>query len=468
MSKTLIGPKLRQLRRLHNHTQAEMAKRLGISAAYVNLLENNQRSLSVQVLMALSETYGVDAKSLVQNSEVTQLNELRTAVRDPVFTGDPPDLQELRAALDHAPRLVDRFLELHRDYRTLADHLQRSVTSGESGEVLRAAPEREIYEFFRSRQNHFPTLEEMAALCRERLGGTQDDMYAMLKRHLRVAHGIQCELCRLSDMPDALMQFDEAAAQVHLSEALDQSNRNFQLAHVVAQVEAREVVRELVVGAGLRSDTGRKRLEVELLNYVAAAIQMPYQPFLDLARLTGYDLNRLSAAFGVSFEQVCHRLTTLQDPVERGIPFFFLRIDRAGNVTKRFNATGAQLADQGGGCPVWNVNGAFQQPSVIQPQFVELPDGTRYFTVSRTSDRPVFSRTTQDRRLVVALGCDARHAEEITYARSLNAKDPALYAQIGMNCHTCPRQKCAQRAHQPLHMTLKVDSHRRGQTRYES
>ena len=468
MSKTLIGPKLRQLRRLHNHTQAEMAKRLGISAAYVNLLENNQRSLSVQVLMALSETYGVDAKSLVQNSEVTQLNELRTAVRDPVFTGDPPDLQELRAALDHAPRLVDRFLELHRDYRTLADHLQRSVTSGESGEVLRAAPEREIYEFFRSRQNHFPTLEEMAALCRERLGGTQDDMYAMLKRHLRVAHGIQCELCRLSDMPDALMQFDEDTAQVHLSEALDQSNRNFQLAHVVAQVEAREVVRELVVGAGLRSDTGRKRLEVELLNYVAAAIQMPYQPFLDLARLTGYDLNRLSAAFGVSFEQVCHRLTTLQDPVERGIPFFFLRIDRAGNVTKRFNATGAQLADQGGGCPVWNVNGAFQQPSVIQPQFVELPDGTRYFTVSRTSDRPVFSRTTQDRRLVVALGCDARHAEEITYARSLNAKDPALYAQIGMNCHTCPRQKCAQRAHQPLHMTLKVDSHRRGQTRYES
>src|SRR6056297_172620 len=468
MSKTLIGPKLRQLRRLHNHTQAEMAKRLGISAAYVNLLENNQRSLSVQVLMALSETYGVDAKSLVQNSEVTQLNELRTAVRDPVFTGDPPDLQELRAALDHAPRLVDRFLELHRDYRTLADHLQRSVTSGESGEVLRAAPEREIYEFFRSRQNHFPTLEEMAALCRERLGGTQDDMYAMLKRHLRVAHGIQCELCRLSDMPDALMQFDEAAAQVHLSEALDQSNRNFQLAHVVAQVEAREVVRELVVGAGLRSDTGRKRLEVELLNYVAAAIQMPYQPFLDLARLTGYDLNRLSAAFGVSFEQVCHRLTTLQDPAERGIPFFFLRVDRAGNVTKRFNATGAQLADQGGGCPVWNVNGAFQQPSVIQPQFVELPDGTRYFTVSRTSDRPVFSRTTQDRRLVVALGCDARHAEEITYARSLNAKDPALYAEIGMNCHTCPRQKCAQRAHQPLHMTLKVDSHRRGQTRYES
>lgn len=468
MHKTLIGPKLRQLRRLHNHTQAEMAKRLGVSAAYVNLLENNQRSLSVQVLMSLSEAYGIDAKSLVQNGEATQLAELRAAVKDPVFTGDAPDLQELRAALDHAPRLVERFLDLHRDYRTLADHLQRSVTSGESGEVLRAAPEREIYDFFRSNQNFFPALEEMAALCRQRLGGTQDDMYALLKRHLRMTHGIQCDMRRLSDMPDALMEFDEDGAQVHLSEALDQTNRNFQLAHVVAQIEAGEVVQDLVVSAGLRSDIGRKRLEVELLNYVAAAIQMPYAPFLDLARLTGYDLDRLSAAFGVTFEQVCHRLTTLQDPADRGIQFFFLRIDRAGNVTKRFNATGAQLADQGGGCPVWNINGAFQQPSVILPQFVELPDGARFFTLSRTSDRPVFSRTTQDRRLVVSLGCDARHAEEITYARSLNARDPALYAQIGLGCHTCPRQKCAQRAHQPLHMTLKVDSHRRGQTRYES
>ncbi|SMX50171.1 helix-turn-helix domain-containing protein [Maliponia aquimaris] len=468
MTKTLIGPKLRQLRGLHNHTQAEMAKRLGVSAAYVNLLENNQRSLSVQVLMALSEAYGVDAKSLVQGNEATRLTELRAAVKDPVFTGDLPDLTELRAALDHAPRLVDRFLELHRDYRTLADHLQRSVAAGASGEVLRAAPEREIYDFFRTRQNHFPALEEMAQISRERLGGTQDDMYALLKRHLRVTHGIQSDLRRLTEMPDALMEFDEKAAEVHLSEALDQPNRNFQLAHVVAQIEAGEVVQGLVASAGLRSDTGRKRLEVELLNYVAAAILLPYAPFLALARESGYDLDRLAAAFGVSFEQVCHRLTTLQDPADRGIPFFFLRVDRAGNVTKRFNATGAQLADQGGGCPVWNIHGAFHQPSVIQPQFVELPDGARYFTLSRTSDRPVFSRTTQDRRLVVALGCDARHAEEITYARSLNAKDPALYAQVGLNCHTCPRQKCAQRAHQPLHMTLKVDSHRRGRTRYES
>jgi predicted transcriptional regulator/DNA-binding XRE family transcriptional regulator len=468
MSKTLIGPKLRQLRRLHNHTQAEMAKRLGVSAAYVNLLENNQRSLSVQVLMALAEAYGIDAKSLVQSGEATQLNDLRTAVRDPVFSGPPPDLQELRAALDHAPQLVERFLELHRDYRVMADHLQRSVTSGESGDALRATPEREINEFFRSNSNHFPALEEMAMICRERLSGTQDDMYALLKQHLRMTHGIQCDLRRLSDMPDALMEFDEDKAEVHLSEALDQTNRNFQLAHVMAQIEAGEVVHDLVVSAGLRSAIGRKRLEVELLNYVAAAIQMPYTPFLDLARDSGYDLDLLSASFGVSFEQVCHRLTTLQDPVDRGIPFFFLRVDRAGNVTKRFNATSTQVADQGGGCPVWNIYGAFQQPSVIQPQFVELPDGARYFTLSRTSDRPVFSRTTQDRRLVVALGCDASHAEEITYARSLNAKDPAIYAQIGLNCHTCPRQKCAQRAHQPLHMTLKVDSHRRGRTRYES
>ncbi len=465
MHKTLIGPKLRQLRRLNNHTQAEMARRLGVSAAYVNLLENNQRSLSVQVLMSLSEAYGIDAKTLVQTDEAAHLADLRDAVRDPIFTAEAPDLQEMRAGLDHAPRLVAQFLQLHRDYRALADRVQHSAASGEA---LAAAPQQEVDAFFRANQTHFPTLEQAAAEIRGRIGGTQDDMYALLKRHLRLEHGVQSTLKQLSEMPDALMQFDEGEGQVLLSEALDQSNRNFQLAHVVAQIETGAMVQRIVTDAGLASADGPAQLEVELFNYVAAAILMPYKPFINLVRLTHHDIDRIASAFGTSFEQVCHRLVTLQDPADRGVPFFFLRLDRAGNVTKRYNGTGGPLAERGGTCPVWNIHRAFQQPSVILPQFIEAPDGARFFSVARTTDRPVFSSRTQDRRLVVVLGCDAEHATAITYARGLNAQDPGIYARIGIGCHTCPRQKCGQRAHQPLHMVLKVDSHRRGTTRYES
>ncbi len=195
---------------------------------------------------------------------------------------------------------------------------------------------------------------------------------------------------------------------------------------------------------------------------------MPYQPFYETAERTRYDVDRIAAAFGVSFEQVCHRLTTLQREGARGVPFFFLRVDKAGNVTKRFNATTFNLAEYGGACPVWNIHIAFRTPGVILPQFVELPDGERFFTISRTANRPVFSRDTQDRRLALALGCELRHAQRIGYAAPFNLDDENLFSPIGISCHLCPRQACSQRAHQPLFIELPIDTSRRGNTRYES
>jgi predicted transcriptional regulator len=150
------------------------------------------------------------------------------------------------------------------------------------------------------------------------------------------------------------------------------------------------------------------------------------------------------------------------------VPFFFLRVDRAGNITKRFNATPFVLAEQGGSCPVWDIHGAFRTPGVITPQFVELPEGEQFFTLCRTTDRPVFSRQTQDRRLVVVLGCERTQAHRVGYAAQFNLADPALFVPIGISCHVCPRQACSQRAHQSLNVRLRIDADRRGRTRYES
>ncbi|MDU8912378.1 short-chain fatty acyl-CoA regulator family protein [Aestuariicoccus sp. MJ-SS9] len=468
MRKTFVGPQLRQLRRLNNHTQAEMAKRLGISPAYVNLLENNQRSLSVQVLLSLTESYGVDLKTLVQDQETNRLADLRAAVRDPVFSGPAPDLAELRGALDHAPGVAERFLQLYQNHRALMDQVKKIGGEGSARDLLLISPETAIHDYFRDRGNHFDALETAATALRDRVGGSADDMYTLLKRQLRVEHGIQTGLRRITDMPDSLRVFDEDEQIVHLSEALDHTNRIFQLAHVLGMVEATQIVDGLVDGSGIDTNAGRERLRVELNNYFAGAMLMPYDAFLELAEATLYDIDRLAAAFGVSFEQVCHRLTTLQRDGARGVPFFFLRVDRAGNVTKRFNATAFTLAEEGGSCPIWDIHGAFRVPGVIVPQFVELPEGGQFFTVSRTTDRPVFSRQTQDRRLVVAIGCERVHAERIGYAQRFNMDDPNLFSPIGINCQLCPRQACSQRAHQPLHMNLPIDAHRRGSTRYES
>ena len=255
---------------------------------------------------------------------------------------------------------------------------------------------------------------------------------------------------------------------MHLSEAMDHCNQVFQLAHVLALVELQDLLDRLTSESGITQKTSLARCQVELANYFAAAFLMPYEPFLRTAGAAAYDIDKISIRFGVSFEQCCHRLTTLQRPGSQGVPFFFLRVDKAGNVTKRFNSTSFHLAEYGGACPVWKIHMAFRTPGVIIPQFVELPDGDRFLTISRTADRPAINLETQDHRLSVALGCELKYANKIGYVLSYNLDDPRIFSPIGINCHLCPRQACSQRAHQPAFMELPIDTARRGTTRYES
>ena len=195
---------------------------------------------------------------------------------------------------------------------------------------------------------------------------------------------------------------------------------------------------------------------------------MPYEAFREEAMECRYDLDYLAARFGVSFEQVCHRVTTLQRDGAQGVPLFFMRIDRAGNVTKRFNATSFNLAEHGGACPRLDVHMVFRMPGRILPQLVEMPDGSRYFTINRTVDRPALGYRTQDQRLAVTIGCAVEHADAILYASHMPVKGEALVTPIGINCRLCPRTHCAQRAQQPIHLDLPMDERRRGTTRFEN
>ncbi|MEM7056472.1 MAG: short-chain fatty acyl-CoA regulator family protein [Pseudomonadota bacterium] len=466
--KTFVGPQLRQLRRQRQQTQAEMARNLGVSPSYVNLLENNQRSLSVQVLMAISDSYQVDWRDLVNDESSNLLTDLRNAVQDPTFDGDRPDLQEMRAAIDHAPRLVEIFLKLHRNHRSALQRIMRQGSERVSSDLTASSPEAIIHDFFRKHRNFFSELEGAAERLREDDPCGADDVYATLKARLARVHGIKVESLPIEEMSEALRIYQADSRTVRLSEALDHTNRVFQLAHVLCLVEFQDLLDDLTRHSKIPTQAGLARCHVELANYFAAAYLMPYDAVLDAARRTNYDVDRIAAAFGVSFEQVCHRLTTLQKEGARGVPFFFLRVDKAGNVTKRFNATSFNLAEYGGSCPVWNIHTSFRNPGVIQPQFVELPEGERFFTISRTTDRPVFSRETQDRRLALALGCELQYADRIGYAESFNLEDDNMFSPIGINCHLCPRQACSQRAHQPLFVDLPIDPTRRGNTRYES
>ena len=468
MAKIFIGPKLRQLRKSAGQTQSYLANELKVSPAYINLIENNQRSISVAVLLALSDIYKIDAKELTSSNEFEALNEIRAIVKDPIFAGQQPDLQEIRAAIENAPNLISQFVDLYNAYQKLAEHTQKTGNTITDVETLGNSQESSIYSFLQKHSNHFSTLEDKAQEIRSIIGGPQDDIYALLKRHLRTKHSILSEVQRLSIMSGTLREFDEQNKRIYLSEALNQANRNFQLAFVIAKLEAEKEVNDIINKIQNPNLENLDQLRAELYNYVAASILMPLSEFSVLAKRTNYDIDRIAAGLGVTFEQVCHRLTTIHGADNSFVPFFLIRQDRAGNVTKRVSGVSNKISDQGGGCPVWNIHSAFQTPDIIIPQFIELWDEKQYFSIARTVERPVFSRRTQDRRLLLILGCEAKYAEQLGYAKSFNLDEKTLYTKIGTNCHTCPRQGCLQRAHQPIHVKLKFDQFKRGATRYES
>ena len=468
MRKTFIGPHLRRLRQEASETQAQMARRLGVSAAYVNLLENNQRSVSVAILLRLFEQYGVDWHDIAEDGAGAQLADLRGALQDPLFDETRPDLQELRAAQTHAPTLVNAFLRLHRAFLTTSDQLLAHATpTGGMGPVFSASPEGAVHHFFRRQRNHFTALEDAADAFWPGTAPATDDLYTALKLRLQDRHGISVRLVRVAELPRMLRHFDQPRAQVLLSEAMDHPNRVFQLVHVLGLIECREIIGGILGKSDIDDKQGRARCLVELANYFAAAVLMPYEPFLTEARASKYDFDHLATRFGVSFEQACHRATTLQRDSAQGVPFFFLRLDKAGNVTKRFNATDFQLAEYGGACPKLDVHMTFRLPGRIVSQVVEMPDASQYFVFARTVDRPTFERHGQDNRLAVAMGCTIQHAPEIGYAEGI-ALQGAPATPIGINCRICPRAGCEQRAHQASVLKTPVDESRRGATRYDA
>ena len=466
--KTFVGNKLRLLRRENGHTQAQMASRLGVSSAYINQIENNQRTLSLRILIGLLEQYGVDWHDILNDDDDRTLIELKSALSDPIFNTNSTSARELQIVSDSAPEFASNFLKLLNDYRQLVDVMTRLGSEGMPTSVIKVSSEALIHDFFRDNLNHFPTLEDAAEKLQRTLPLETEKQYLFICERLERKHNIKVKIKKVDVIGDTLRIFDRDNKEIWLSEAFDSINRKFQLLHLICLIEEETLLDKITSNMGDQSSLTISRCKVELANYFAAAALMPYEAFLSMAENVAYDIDRLSIRFGVSAEQVCHRLTTLQRSGRRGIPFFFLRIDKAGNVTKRFNATAFQIAQYGGACPVWNLHTAFRTPGVIVPQFVEMTDGEKFFTLSRTTERPTYSSDTQDHRLVMSLGCKVEHAEKIAYAKPLAPKEHRAFAKIGINCHLCPREGCSQRAHQPMVKELNFDPSRRGTTRYDA
>lgn len=457
--KLMLGHKVRRLRRESALSQAQMAEQLGISPSYLNLIEHNQRPVTLTLLLKLGQNFGIDLQRFAEDDEARLVSGLSEVLTDALFRGTDLGKQDLRELAAVAPGIAEAMTTLYSAYRQARQELEAIADAAGSPDLakLRASPGEAARDFFQAELNHFPGIEAAAEDLWGRAGLDAAALYASLARYLETTHRFKVQLMPQSIMGAMIRRHDPHRGRVLLSEMLPASGRAFQLACEVALLEHRAAIETTLARFASTDEDARALVRIGLVNYFAGAVLLPYAAFADAAQSLRHDLGVLGARFGASFEQVCHRLTTLQRPGASGVPFFMIRLDAAGNVSKRFSANSLHFARFGGACPVWNLHHAFQAPGQILTQLAEMPDGSRHLSIARTVSKPWRKGPLRAAQYSIALGCETRHAERIIYADglALEAKDAA--DPIGVTCRTCPRGDCAHRAfpsaHQPLPKT---------------
>lgn len=533
--RVIPGGKLRRLRRGLGLTQVEMAGRLGLSPSYLNLIEHDQRPLTLKILLRLGEEFGIDLNAFAEDEEARLAAELAEAFADPALAdplgdGERPGVAELRefaavsagacrgvialyrahrrlreeadglaerlrdseflAGVDHEfrtlltsirsfteivhdnadldPEQRQRFLAIVvEETKRLLAVVDRALAAGPAvaGAGLGSRPAAaEVADLIQERMNHFPEIEALAERLRaaagldERQGG---GAFERLARHLERNHGVAVRIMTEAPPDGALRILDREARMLDLAEVLTPAQRAAEIAHVLALMEGGKEIEASLADGRLSTPEAKALARISLADYAALALLMPYEAILAAARELRYDVDRLALRFGMEFDQVCRRLVTLQRSGARGIPFYYVALDLAGNVSARFSAAPVRIARYSGVCPLWNVHAAFLTPGVPRVQLSRMPDGTGYVSVARTIERPGWGRPQANRVIAVELGCETVHAGELAPAEGLDLDPRSGGVPVGTTCRLCERPACPQRALPPVGAVDAVDENRR-------
>ncbi|MDB5474974.1 MAG: putative transcriptional regulator [Phenylobacterium sp.] len=455
--KLFLGARVKRLRRELGLTQTRMAEDLGVSPSYLNLLERNQRPVTAQVLLRLAEAYDLDLKSLSSDPDSGSATDLTEILSDQMFRDLGVPRHEIAEVAESAPGVAEAIVRLYRAYldkRRLSEF--GAVGRPEEGTFEQASPSDWVRDYIQAQKNYFGDLEEAADLLSADLKPEPQDFAAAARERLAKRHGIAVRIVPVDVLPESVRRFDHHRKRLFLSEVLTGAGRAFSLAYQLAMLENGELLDGLADRAAPPDRPTRNLLKVSLANYLAAAVLMPYAKFAEAAERTAYDVELIRARFGVSFEQACHRLTTLAKPGARGVPFFMVRVDSAGNISKRFAGAAFPFSRFGGACPRWNIHSSFRTPGRIITQIIETPDGQRYFTIARTVARVATPYSGDESELAIGMGCELKYAERLVYSRGLDLTDPVATG-IGPACRICERPACPQRAAEPISRTLTVD-----------
>jgi Predicted transcriptional regulator len=455
VGKLFIGRKVREIRQANGSTQGQFADMIGISTSYLNQIENNQRPVSAAVLLALAEKFGIDITALSSGQDDRLLSALTEALSDPLFETYSPSLQELKLVTQNAPGFAHALIASHQAYRRASEQIASFDDRLGGVAPVEPTPYEEVRDFFHFVDNYIHEIDTAAETLAGELSIGGGENYATLVAYLEREHGVRVTRSEAGD--EMLRRFDPKTRVLTLNRYAPAPTRDFQLALMIAQLHAGELVAAVIRQASFRTEEAQEICRIGLHNYFAGALILPYRLFLTTARELRHDIELLGARFGASLEQICHRLSTLQRPGLKGVPIFFARVDRAGNITKRHSAAKLQFARFGAACPLWNVHQAFETTGRIIRQLAETPDGVRYLCLATQVNKGSGGFRTAHPTYALAFGCEISYADAFVYADDLDLGNRAAYDPIGISCRICERTKCASRAVPPIKRKLVVD-----------
>jgi predicted transcriptional regulator/transcriptional regulator with XRE-family HTH domain len=466
-----LGAKVRALRRREGLTQTDLAAKLEISPSYLNLIEHNQRPLPAHLLLRVAQVLKADLGNFADDNSARLAADLQEAFGDPLFQEHPLTTSDVRELAENATA-ARAVLSLYQAYRSSIDStraLAGKMYDGRDFPGVNPAhlPSEEVSDVIQQNMNYFEELEAAADDVLQRAAFDRADMQRSMVQYLRERHSIEVALTPVGRDRGAVRRFDPERRVLALSEVLPPWSRQFQVAHQIGLLDAQGVIDSILTRSVnlLTTSESVKLCRVALANYFAAALLMPYDEFVRSAEEVRYDIELLQHHYTASWEQVCHRLTTLRRAGRTGVSFHFVRVDIAGNISKRFSGTGIRFARFSGSCPRWDVHAAFLTPGRIRTQLSKMPDGTAYFCVARTI-RKSFGYAAGDALMAVGIGCPVQQAKKLVYADGTDLENLDAAVPIGTTCRLCERLDCDQRAFPPLQYGLAVDENVRGRSFY--
>ena len=466
-----IGPKIKAFRRQLGLQANKFAEQINISPSYLNLIESGKRNIDGDLLIKISKELRVEVSDLTSKAEINLENNISELLDDQLF--DDLDIlgPEVKDLVNTNPKIAKALIKLGDNFKQ-KDHEMINKVESLSGKIIDSRkasfPGEVISDFLQEKKNYFPKLEDFANKIFEKVQKNNRTRYIALCEFLKSEYSILVKDVIPEDGKPFSKIFNKEKKELLLSDYNSLETKKLHAAAQIAQEGATDIINDYLSEFKFPSDESKSLTQIALLNYCGAAILMPYRLFHSECKKLKYDLELLQNTFATSFEQVAHRVTCLQDPKLPGIPFHMLRVDIAGNISKRFSLSGIEIPRYGGACPRWNVYSAFTSPGVIQAAVSKMTNGEKYVCIARTVEKGVGRFGQSKSILSIGLGCEAKYAKEFVYTENLSLEDKKTEIPIGVSCRTCDRLDCSQRAFPPLHKKFDVDINARGVSVYVS